>query len=113
MASINTTKIHIAENFSRYPSGRAIADGPHSGTKFRVKFLRPALDNFDEVIIVLDDVMGYPSSFIEEAFGGLVREGYDEAKILKKIKFEHHSDVYSGYEQSITNAIKAAAKQNN
>jgi hypothetical protein len=73
--------IDIGKDFSRYPAGRYTSDGPFSGESFRLKFLVPALDNNEKVIVLLDDTAGYGSSFLEEAFGGLVRLGYSERKI--------------------------------
>lgn len=71
--------INIRENFSRYPAGRYRADGPYNGEKFREEFLIPALseaiDKGEKVKVELDGVRGYNSSFLEEAFGGLVRSG--------------------------------------
>ncbi|CAD85291.1 MULTISPECIES: STAS-like domain-containing protein [Nitrosomonas] len=71
--------INIRENFSRYPAGRYRADGPYNGEKFREELLVPALseaiDKGEKVKVELDGVRGYNSSFLEEAFGGLVRSG--------------------------------------
>lgn len=69
--------INVATDFSRYPAGRYIDDGPFSGEKFRDEFLRRVLDEKGTAAIELDGVRGYGSSFLEEAFGGLVRFGYD------------------------------------
>lgn len=69
-------EIRIAEDFSPYPSGRTDDDGPFNGTKFREDFLRPALNSGNEVIVVLDGVRSFGSSFFEEAFGGLIRLKY-------------------------------------
>jgi len=69
--------INIKENFSRYPAGRYRADGPYNGEKFREELLMPALSEAinkgEKVKVELDGVRGYNSSFLEEAFGGLVR----------------------------------------
>ena len=100
--------IEIAKDFSRYPSGRSIADGPHSGEKFREEFLVPALKDHDEVVIILDGVKGYPSSFTEEAFGGLVRKGFDKENLLSKLKIKFSSQAYSGYKDDILDAIRQA-----
>lgn len=70
----NTTKIVIAEVFSPYPAGRYIDDGEFNGTTFRRNHLVPALRKFDRVQVVFDGVAGFGSSFLEEAFGGLIRE---------------------------------------
>ncbi|MHB8580512.1 MAG: STAS-like domain-containing protein [Ignavibacteriaceae bacterium] len=75
--------IKVASDFSRYPAGRYADDGPFSGQRFREEFLRPVLDANDTAIIELDGVRGYGSSFLEEAFGGLVRAGYDIGRVKK------------------------------
>lgn len=74
--------INVADEFSRYPAGRYNDDGPHSGQRFRDDFLKPILINKEEAAINLDGVRGYGSSFLEEAFGGLVRDGFDAQLIL-------------------------------
>lgn len=65
--------INIAKDFSEEPIGRFPADSDFNGEKFREKYLVPALSNYDKVIIELDGTEGYGSSFLDEAFGGLVR----------------------------------------
>lgn len=65
--------ISIANEFSPYPVGRYVTDGPNSGERFREEFLAPALKAGQSLVIDMDGVLGYGSSFLEEAFGGLVR----------------------------------------
>jgi hypothetical protein len=69
--------ISIANDFSKYPAGRSRRDGEFSAERFREDLLIPALREAQEqggrVIVVLDGVYGYSSSFLEESFGGLVR----------------------------------------
>jgi hypothetical protein len=105
---VSEARINIAEDFSRYPSGRVISDGPNSGQKFREKLLIPALKEHEIVVVFLDGVRGYPSSFTEEAFGGLVREGFSKNDLLKRIRIEFTSGAYSGYKSDIIEAIKSA-----
>lgn len=64
----------IARNFSKYPAGRYKADGRFSGERCRRELLVPALRGTDVVVVDLNGTLGYGSSFLEEAFGGLVRE---------------------------------------
>ncbi|MER9484069.1 STAS-like domain-containing protein [Mesorhizobium sp. M0494] len=66
--------INILKQFSKTPGGRYYTDGPASGQKFREEFLLPALAANDRVVVEMDGTRGYPSSFLEEAFGGLTRE---------------------------------------
>ena len=69
-------RVSIAKDFSEFPAGREPEDGPNSGQRFRDEILFPRLKNAssgDVVEVDLDGTMGYGSSFLEEAFGGLVR----------------------------------------
>ncbi len=70
---MRTTTINVAADFSRYPGGRYRQHGHHAGEAFREDHLAPSLDQNERVIVDLDGVVGYPPSFLEEAFGGLVR----------------------------------------
>lgn len=65
--------IFIAKDYSDTPAGRYISDGTFSGERFREEFLYPALKENDHVEVNLDETLGYGSSFLEEAFGGLIR----------------------------------------
>ncbi|MGE7469221.1 STAS-like domain-containing protein [Bosea sp. NPDC003192] len=69
--------IDIAREFSRYPGGRSRADGPHSGEEFLESLLKPrllaAMRHGDKLIVLLDGVAGLPASFLDAAFGGLIR----------------------------------------
>lgn len=66
-------KISIARDFTRYPSGRYIKSGNTSGEKFREDLLIPYLQKNDFIEVDFDGTLGYGSSFLEEAFGGLMR----------------------------------------
>jgi len=81
----NMKHISIANDFSVYPAGRMIHDGPFSGEKFRKDFLEPVMKSNEQATIDLDGTRGYGSSFLEEAFGGLVREGYDANVVKQRI----------------------------
>jgi len=66
--------ISIARNFSKYPAGRYRTDGKASGEAFREDQLVPALRKGVTVSVVFDGIAGCGSSFLDEAFGGLVRD---------------------------------------
>lgn len=66
--------VNIARDFTRYPSGRKKQNGTTSGEGFREKFLEEPLSKGEKVVIEFDGTIGYGSSFLEEAFGGLVRK---------------------------------------
>ena len=81
-------KINLGKQFGRYPAGRYLADGPYNGQKFREEFLIPALKGADdEIEIDLSDARGLKSSFLEEAFGGLVRVGFVADDLIRRFKF--------------------------
>lgn len=77
--------INIAKDFSPFPGGRYKTDGKFSGEGFREEFLEPNIKNNESITILLDGTRGYGSSFLEEAFGGLVRAGFDKNQILTKL----------------------------
>ena len=83
---MSTQKISIAKQFSPTPAGRYTADGPFPGEKFREDVLMPALKKTDQTVTVdLDGTAGFGSSFLEEAFGGLVRRGYPAAVLHARL----------------------------
>lgn len=70
-------ELRVADDFSPFLGGRYRDDGPWSGEAFRDDFLKPkvldAIRGSSTVHVVFDGVAGMPSSFLEEAFGGLLR----------------------------------------
>ncbi len=84
--------VNIGKVFSKFPAGRYSADGPASGEKFREDVLRPILSAGFDLVIELDDALGYGSSFLEEAFGGLVRSGFGANELLRRCHFESYDD---------------------
>lgn len=89
--------INIAAEFSKTPGGRYRTDGPASGEEFRESVLIPALRENATIVIELDGTRGYPSSFLEEAFGGLVRrQHWSAAEFARKVKIRASAafDIY-------------------
>lgn len=84
-------KIVIATDFTTTPGARYRKDGDFSGEQFLdeillVKFEKAVLDNYI-VLIDLDKVWGYPSSFVSGSFGKLsIAKGAD--LVLKHIQFK-------------------------
>lgn len=81
-------KISVANDFHKRPAGRYSSDGKYSGERFREEFLIPQLkaviEQKEKLVIDFEDVSISASSFLEEAFGGLVRLKYFTAEQLKK-----------------------------
>jgi len=84
-ASSTAVRISIASDFSRYPAGRFKTDGPFSGERFRDEVLVPRLKEGKKVDLYLDGTLGYGSSFLEEAFGGLVRVHGLDSEVIDRL----------------------------
>ncbi|WP_114835750.1 STAS-like domain-containing protein [Agrobacterium tumefaciens] len=94
--------IEVAKDFTKYPGPRYRKSGPFSAEEFREKLLAPklreAIQAGVKLIVVLDDVAGYGSSFLDESFAGLVRDGFDMATLMRHLeirantpRFRHHA----------------------
>jgi hypothetical protein len=90
-----TKLISIARDFARSPSGRYRTDGPNSGERFREDFLYPELQK-GPVVVDLDGVLTLGSSFLDEAFGGLVREkGMTPAQLRSVLSIRSRLETYA------------------
>ena len=79
------------ENY-KYQGPRFIKLGPDSGEEFRNKYLIPWLNknkDASELIVDFAGTLVYTPSFLEESFGGSIREGYE---IGKKLDFKNIPD---------------------
>jgi hypothetical protein len=86
--------IVVAKDFSDTPGGRFKKDGPNSGEEFREKHLKPEFDKLkgnEKLLIDFDGSYGYPTSFLEEAFGGLARI-YKAKNVLEKLDFKSNEE---------------------
>ncbi|EMC4229574.1 STAS-like domain-containing protein [Cronobacter sakazakii] len=104
--------IVIARDFSKMPFGRYISDSPNSAERFRKEYLVPALKSGErEVVVDFTGINhGVGSSFLEEAFGGLVRkEGVPKSDIKAKLIIK--SDL-PFYKEQIIKFIEMASPEN-
>jgi hypothetical protein len=89
----------IAKEFSRTTGPRYTHEGGNSGEKLRKElfypFLRDAISKNKIVTVDLDGVTGYGTSFLEETFGGLIRdEGLSYATVKKHLKIVSNEEPY-------------------
>jgi len=85
--------ISIANEFSAYPTGRDDHDGDFNGERFRQLLLLPrlkeAISKNVKLVVSLQGMQSFGSSFLEEAFGGLVRkEGVSKRDIKKTLEID-------------------------
>jgi hypothetical protein len=107
------TTIRVAD-FAPSPGGRYIADGAFSGEWFRDDILVPALRAAIEASTVLrvelDGTSGYGSSFLEEAFGGLIRKRiFPARKIQTALEVDAGTPLYAPY-KALADKYMSSAK---
>ena len=95
--------IRISKDYTEEPGGRYKKDGAFSGEEFRETILYPkyreAIQSGEKIQINLDDCYEFPSSFIEEAFGGLARQ-------TKNVNLLNYFEFISEDEPSLVDKIK-------
>lgn len=88
-------KIKISDDFSDIPGGRYIAEGDYSGELFResvlLKKYTEAVEQGTSLEIDFDGCYGFGTSFLEEAFGGMVRIHHKHG-MLKRMRIVSTED---------------------
>lgn len=103
--------IVISKDFSRTPGARFPEEGDWSGEDFRKRYLIPklneALQRNVKLVVDLDGTAGYGTSFLEEVFGGLIREEHYSLSVLSNV-LKIKSDEDPDYIEEINEYMKAA-----
>jgi STAS-like domain of unknown function (DUF4325) len=91
--------VSIAKDFHPAPAGRYLEDGPNSAQRFRDAVLEPklrdAINSSSILVVRFDGMFAVSSSFLEEAFGGLVRSKVFSVEQLKAhLRLEAGSPAY-------------------
>ena len=92
-------KYDVAKEYYPRPMGRARKDGLHSGERFREEVLLPFFeslkDNPNQILILdFNGISTAGSSYLEESFGGLIREnGYRKSDLNKHIRIVVDDDL--------------------
>ena len=104
-----TVVINIAKDFTRTPGTRYKRNSDFSGEMFRDEVLLPNLKENRQVTVILDGTAGYTRSFLEEAFGGLVRVGkLSKETIESLLEIKAEDPAYELYKDFATQAIEQA-----
>jgi hypothetical protein len=108
---VSMRTIEVARDFSTTPGGRFRIMGPKSGEAFRELLEKALTAKPPEVVeVVLDGVEGYGSSFLEEAFGGLIRDQrVSAADALERLRIVARSAAYRTYADEARLYMLAAA----
>lgn len=92
-------KIKISTDYSKSPGPRYIVEGKNSGELFRTNRLLPlvvqAKSHATKVEINLDGTSGFGTSFLEESFGGLIRnDGFTLSELNNLLIFVSKEEPY-------------------
>lgn len=103
--------ISISKDFSDAPGGRYRCEGDFSGEEFREELLKPkyeeAIAKSEKLCVNFDDCYGFAASFLEEAFGGIVRDtGNTKIKDILIIISNDRKDMKKKVEGYIDAAYK-------
>ncbi|WP_029285359.1 STAS-like domain-containing protein [Pedobacter sp. R20-19] len=95
---MDTINIKFARQFTRKPGPRKIEEGDNSGELYRKQLLilvKQAIDEDKKLIIDLDGVLGYGTSFLEEMFGGLIRNNHiPYEQLSKRLSFISYEEPF-------------------
>ncbi len=84
-------KYNFVREFTDCPGGRYKSRSEKSGEEFRQSVLEPLLAKYAAVELDLNGAFGFPPSFLDEAFGALIRKlGKDT--FMKRVKIELSDD---------------------
>ena len=104
---MSETVFSIARDFSPNPGPRFIRQGAHSGEALRRQLVKKLRSIGGKLRIDLDGTKGMGSSFLDEAFGGLVRsDGMDSAQLLQRLDLR--SNAEPSYIAEIRDSIRRA-----
>lgn len=105
--------ISIAKDFSRVPCARFHQEGDYSGQEFRQNVLLPklkeAIEQKVKLQVILDGTAGLGTSFLDEAFGGLIRDDkvkYEDIQSYLELVSEEDEDYIEEINQYIKDAYK-------
>ena len=114
------SRIVVRHAFSRFPGPRFTSQGKFSGELFREQFLLPkvrhAVDSGEMLTVDLTGLIACGTSFLEEAFGGLIRENkYQLAQLQPVLEIKcddrrRYVDEISRYMQAAEDERRAAGE---
>jgi hypothetical protein len=99
MKAAKMLRLNIAKDYSPTPGSRRKSESVFSGEKLRTEVLVPLVTKAKaedlNIEINLDGTAGYGTSFLEEAFGGLIRvNNFDYNDLAKRIHFISTEEEY-------------------
>ena len=107
---MTTVIFSIADDFSPFPGPRFKEQGPDSGEKLSRILARKLRETHAKFRILMDGTTGIGSSFIDQAFGGLVSDhGFNARELEGRLIFV--SEVDPSYVTLAIDSIRKAGQQ--
>jgi hypothetical protein len=100
----------IAREFSPNPGPRWKRQGANSGEALRPKLLHVLQSRHGRIKVLLDGTKGMGSSFLDEAFGGLIRYHGQTRDELRK-RFNFISEIDPSYICTIYDSLDRAQQE--
>jgi hypothetical protein len=89
-------------DFSEFPGGRFVENGPFSGEEYRKTVLLPALESCEIVEIDFAGVFVAAPSFLDEAFGEIVKRlGPAEFRRRIQVRSDEDPDIFKQIERIV------------
>ena len=83
----------IARDFSVNPGPRYKRQGKFSGEELRPRLIELLDSAKGKIVVILDGTKGMGSSFLDEAFGGLIaKEGRERSELERRFEFVSNLD---------------------
>lgn len=105
----------VGNQYNHRPMGRSPEDGRHNGERFRLEFLIKFLNQLEQgqkIVLDFDNVSLAGSSFLEEAFGGLVRvHNFTPQQLSESIVIKHEPELNEVFKDRIEKYIKEAGQK--
>lgn len=106
--------ITVGTDYTTAPGGRFKDHGEFSGQDFRDRILAPALRENEHLTVYLDGTAGYAGSFLEEAFGGLIRVcKFSYRDLTDRLQVRAKDNRYAIYVRMVQQYLRDAANQSN
>lgn len=97
MSDITIKEIYVADEFSDTLTTVKKSKGDNSAEVFRDTLLIPALQNYEEVVLIFTHVKDLSRAFIHEAFSKLAMKGCDTDDIETKLQIVSPNSKWTEY----------------
>lgn len=106
---MSTAEFSIARDYTPFPGPRFTRQGSFSGERLGQVLAKRLRSSPGRFRIILDGTVGIGSSFLDQAFGGLVSDHGFDARDLES-RLDLVSEIDPSYVHTIRNSINRASR---